>query len=387
MRETPLNSMAIIWIAFAGIVTDGLFVWPLHIVMAAGQNADITLMLTGLWGIAVALLNPARENQPALWQMIFRGLNILGVLGVVILDAVMVSELSGMLQTFYYFETPRWVLSTPLLVASASAAMRRGNVPWRVVALWVPILAAGAVIILGISFTTVHHLRPLEPNQVVQVIPVIRAAGVEAFIGLSVGVTLRMASSFAAEPPSWAWRLVSIEIPILFFILLYVVAMGSLGPEALIQVRWPLVFVLDHVTLDSTFFLSRIGIMVILTWTIGMGMGFIVHLRITQWVVSYRWPRTARWTPIPVTGWWWVGSLLITSPHAATQIVLHWIDPVVPLYLGMELLILAASRLFMKQPAPKQRGTSSITEPAGAGSVTQRSTSRSPTPTGSGSGS
>ena len=104
MRETPLNSMAIIWIAFASIVTDGLFVWPLHIVMAAGQNADITLMLTGLWGIAVALLNPARENQPALWQMIFRGLNILGVLGVVILDAVMVSELSGMLQTFYYFK-------------------------------------------------------------------------------------------------------------------------------------------------------------------------------------------------------------------------------------------------------------------------------------------
>ncbi len=358
MNQTPLNSIAVIWIAFASIVTDGLFVWPLHIVTAAGQNADIALMLAALWGMAVAIMNPAREPQPGIWQAIFRGLNTVGVVGVVILDAVMVAELAGMLQTFYYLDTPRWALSTPLLVVAASAAMRRGNVPWRVVALWVPVLAAGSVVILGISFSTVHHLRPLAPNQVVQVMPIIKATGVIAFIGLSVGVTLRMGGAMAAKAPRWPWRLAAIEIPILFFILLYVVAMGSLGPEALVQVRWPLVFVLDHVTLDSTFFLSRIGILVILTWTVGIGVGLIVHLRLTQWVVSYRWPRTARWTPILVTAWWWVGGLVITSPQAATRLVLDWIDPAVPFYLGTEFLILMASWLLLRPNAPQSPGTS-----------------------------
>ncbi len=387
MRETPLNSIAIVWIAFASVVTDGLFVWPLHIVLAAGQNAVLALMLTALWAMAVALLTPARESQQGLWALIFRVLNAAGVLGVVILDGAMVAELVGMLQTFYYFETPRWVLSTPLLAAAASAAMRRGNVAWRVISLWVPALAAAAIVILGIAFTTVNHLRPLGPNQIIQVMRVIRATGIVAFVGVSVGVSLRLGSSLAAEPPRWTWRLAAVEAPVLFFILLYVVAMGALGPEALTKVRWPLVFVLDHVTLDSTFFLSRIGIVVILTWTVGMGMGFIAHLRMSQWVVGYQWPRTARWTPILVTGGWWLAVIVISSPHTATDIILDWIDPAAPWYLGLEFLILVASRVFMKQPAPAQNGASPTAESAGDGSVAPRSPAASPSPTGSGGGS
>lgn len=378
--------MAIIWIAFAGIVTDGLFVWPLHIVLAAGQNADLALLAAAAWGMLVAVLTPVGETQPGLWRLTFRVLNTVSACGLVILDAIMVTELTGMLQTFYYFDTPRWALSTPLLLIVASAGLRRGNVPWRLVGLWVPILASVAAIILGISFSTVHHLRPLEPNQVVNVMAIIQALGVVSFIGLAVGVTLRMATSMAAEPLRWTWRLAAVEIPLIFFLVLYVVAMGALGPDALAQVRWPLVFVLDHVTLDSTFFLSRIGILVILTWTIGIGIGLMVHLRITQWVVNYHWPKLARWTPIPVAGWWWAAGLLISSPHSATQIVLHWINPVVEVYLGVEFLVLVVSKIFWRQNAPQQPTTSSTTNGSANPSVPPGSASTSPTPSGSGNG-
>lgn len=361
--------MAVVWIAFAGIVTDGLFVWPLHTVLAAGQNAEFSLLAAAAWGMLVAVLNPVREPQAGIWRWIFRALNTVGAFGLMILDAIMVTELSGMLQSFYYFDTPRWALSTPLIVIVVSAALRRGNVPWRIVGLWVPVLASGAAIILGISFSTVHHLRPLLPNQAVNVMGIIHATGVIAFIGLAVGMTLRMVTVLAAEPPRWTWRLAAIEVPIVFFMFLYVIAMGALGPEALVQVRWPLVFVLDHVTLDSTFFLSRIGILVILTWTVGIGLGLIVHLRLTQWVAKDYWPKASRWAPVAVGGWWWAVGMLISSPHSATQIVLYWINPAVAAYLGVEFVVLVASRIFMRPTAQQQPSPSTTGKTGRKGSV------------------
>ena len=203
MKDTPLNSLGFLWIGFAGIVADGLFVWPLHIVVAAGQNADIVLGIIACWGLGLALLTPPRPAQTAPWTLIIWGLNLCAVLGVVVLDAVVLSELSGMLQTFFYFDTPKWALTTPLLAVVARAAMRRGNLPWRVTGLWIPPVVFGGAAVLAVAFTTVHHLRPLEPNSFIAVGSIVNGLGVVAFLGLPAGVTLRLGGSILAKPPRW----------------------------------------------------------------------------------------------------------------------------------------------------------------------------------------
>ncbi|NMP24095.1 hypothetical protein [Sulfobacillus harzensis] len=156
MTGVKLNSVALMWIAFASVVSDGLFVWPLHIVIAAGQNAGIAVLVGALWVLAVAALSNLQPSDAGFWPTVFKGLNAVGLLGVLILDGVMLVELFGMLQTFFYFDTPRWALEVPLILAVAVATQRRGAIPWRVVTLWVPILAAGAV------WHRRHHSPPLS---------------------------------------------------------------------------------------------------------------------------------------------------------------------------------------------------------------------------------
>ncbi|NMP24094.1 hypothetical protein [Sulfobacillus harzensis] len=199
------------------------------------------------------------------------------------------------------------------------------------------------------------------PNTVIALDPIDHALGIVTYVGMSVGITLRIAGRILAEPPGWRMRVVAAAVPVAFFAMLYALAMGALGPIAITHVRWPLVFVLDHVTLDSTFFLSRIGILVVFSWTVGVATGLIVHVRMAQLSVG-RWPRMARWISPTVVLCWFVADLIIPSPHTATELILRWVNPGATVYLVLEMLVLIASHIFARskkarEPAAQPGGT------------------------------
>ena len=140
MKLVPLNSLSLLWIMSASIIVGGLFEWPLHIVMVAGQNAGISYLLGCCWAVTVAALIAPEPPAGRLWSAVLGGLNAAALIGVVAVDAIMLVQLLGMMQTVFYWQTPRWALTTPLVALSVMGAIARGGHRWRVVTLWTPIL-------------------------------------------------------------------------------------------------------------------------------------------------------------------------------------------------------------------------------------------------------
>lgn len=345
MKLPGLNGLDLLWSMAVSVIADSLFVWPLHVVQAAGQNAEIALFLGVLWGGMTAMLVRSEPPTHRLGRTLSTGLDGVAIVGLLAVDTLMIVELFGMLQTFFYFDTPRWALMTPFIALVVWTVTRPQANPWRVISLWVPAILVLGLGILLLSFTTVQFGRLLLPSTMVSVIPVIQAFKVLAYVGLPVGVTLRRMRTLLAEPPTWTWRIAALALPVLFLSFIYVITIGSIGPAALVAVRWPVVFVLDHVTLDSTFFLSRIGIVVILLWTVGEMLGLVVHLRLASRLVEDCWLRGSGWIPVLVGSAWWISAMSLSSAQSANVLLIRWINPGIAVYLIVEVVILGALRV------------------------------------------
>lgn len=343
MNQRPLNRLALIWILAATSVIDGLFVWPLHVVIAAGQNADIALVGALLWALVWTLVISNHPSQHAVAQWWTSALDIAVVLVLWAVDADMINQLASMLQTFFYFDTPRWALVVPLVVVVMFTFVRNTNTVWHIIVLWVPILLGVSLFIFGLALVNMHHPRAVLPNQVISLRSIAGAVGILAYIGLPVGVTLRRVTPRMASPPSPTLRVLAIVVPWLFLCGLYVITVGALGPEAVTAVRWPVAFTLDHVTLDSTFFLSRIGLVVVFSWTLGVGLGLIVHVRLLENVLH--WP-IIKWAA-PMA--WIIASLSLGSPQSSTAILLNVITPIAQLLVIIDLVSSIVLRVFFRR--------------------------------------
>lgn len=354
MKSVPLNSLALLWIMSASLIIGGLFEWPLHIVLAAGQNAGIAYLGGLCWAFLVAALIRTEAPTGRFWTGILGVVNALALMGVIAVDATMLVQLLGMMQTFFYWQTPRWALTIPLVMLSVMAASARGDTRWRVITLWTPLLFMVSLPVIGMAgLVSIRHGRVLLPNTVLTISPLIQGVGAIAYLGFPLGVTFRVLRTQMAEPPSLTWRLAAVSLPSIFLALLLVLALGALGTVALIHVRWPVIFTLNHITIHGAFFLSRIGIIVIFTWTLGIGLGLIAHLALASQVVASRWQPLSSVVPYIIGAGWLAISFLIPSPEAATVILNSWIEPVAETYVIVELLLTIIVRLFSKPKAPQ----------------------------------
>ncbi len=346
----PLSShrnprLLLVWGTLASVVSSGLFVWPLHLVQASGQNGVLVLPMVMGWSVLVTLLSPWHALG-GLSARIEGWLNVIAGIFSIIIDALMLIELSSMMQTFYYFATPRWAFLMPLIAIIVwVAAVQPEATLWRLVQLWAPILAGGSVLVLAMASTNVQRLRVLLPNQHIVIGPIIHGLFILSYLELPLGLVLRSIRPLLAETPAVVWRMVAAVYPWPFLMMFYLITMGTLGPAALVHVRWPLVFTLNHVTLDSTFFLSRIGIVVVFGWTVGIALGLMVHLRVFSMALARWWHPGGALLPYPVGLLWIVTALLIPSPTRASMLLVNYLDPMAAGYLGLELLCLVLWRV------------------------------------------
>ena len=362
MTRAGWNAPTLVWVVTASVLAAGLFVWPLHIVLAAGQNAVVVLGLAGGWGALVALLQPPRSARCRGLQPILTGLDSVAVAGVVLVDALVLNQLASMLQSIFYYETPRSALLIPLVMVVGLVANRTPTSAWRVATFFVPVLLVLSGGIFALATVNLHHPRALGPTPHLAVIPILHGLRIIAYVGLPLGVTLRRASARLATPPTWRWRLLAVAVPVAFLGSLYTITMGALGPAALTAVRWPVVFVLDHVTLDSTFFLSRIGLVIVFSWTLGVALGLAVHVRLLWTFVPVQ-PRVRLLGSAVVLGFWTVAALAIPSPNTSSQLLLRWIDGGAVGYLGVELILLGGLRLMTGVRRHRPRSSHTIPPP------------------------
>jgi len=317
----------------ASVLAGSLFIWPLHVVLAAGQNADLVLVLAGgtmaIWTVIVP--GVGREPTPA--AAVLDGMALVLMMAV---DGPILVSLGSMLQTFYFPETPRWALVGIFLAVVVGWTLRRPHSAPILAGLWVPLLLTGSLGMVGLACTNLRFIRVLAPLPTIGLRPLGLGLVVMAFVVLPLPITLRRYGSLRQETPRWRDRLIPAIVAWAFLGLLYAVVVGTLGPTALTQLRWPLVFTLDQVTLDSAFFLSRIGVLVIFAWTLGAAVGVLVHFDVM--VSSPRGNGVPLWAVPAIGAVWFAAILLIPSPAWATWWLVHRVNFASAGYLTLDAL-------------------------------------------------
>lgn len=338
----------LVWATTASALSGELFVWPLHLVMAAGQNSVLVLIWVVLWMVTITLISPSPTKLDGTWSTVHAWLQGVACVVLIAMDGIMLVELSGMLQTFYYFNTPRWALIFPIIVIAGWGARGISATLWRTISLWIPVLLSITFLILMISLTNVHFGQILLPNHVIILSNQLQGIFVVAYLGLPIGVTIRSLHPILAKPAPKPHRIWAAIAPWMVLSALYVVTMGSIGDQALTRLSWPVVFTLDHVTLDSSFFLSRIGLLVVFGWTVGVALGIMVHIRLLVIFSNTAAPRISHYLPLSIGILWMIETFILKSPDSAAYLLTHMFDPVSSVYLLGEMGFLLTWQLFRK---------------------------------------
>lgn len=304
--------------------------------MVAGSNALLVLVLAAGWAAVVAWLSLATGVQADA-----RGMPVLDAVAFVLIlgiDITAVSLLGTMLQVFFFFDTPRWALLAPLLAMIGWWASRPLAVSSRIVVLWMPVLIGGSLLVAALGLSNVAYPAALWPSTLIRLPEVTGGLGVLAYMGVPLGVTLRqMGSRVQGARPVDGLAAVAMLGAILGT--LYALTVATLGPAALVHLRWPVVFTLQQITLDSAFFISRVGIAVIFGWTLAFMLGALVHLAVISRVVQ----PTAWAAAVGATGIL-AGALLLSQPTVTTQWLIGIWDPLCVVYLVLELVMLGVQQ-------------------------------------------
>ncbi len=342
MRKAPaLTPVSYAFTLGVSLVADALFVWPLHVVLAAGQNAILSMLMTALWAIFIILL-PPRSHSSKWTSRVWQILNAAGGILLSTIDSIMLASLVAMLRTFYFFNTPAWafLISFALLVAWGSSQAPEA-VP-RVIMLWGPLLITISVSIMILALHNVQYPRAIWPNHVISLDTVFSGVLMMAYILTPIGLTIRWLASPQNTVPVPKIRILGLFLGGGFLVAMYCITIGTLGPSALIHVRWPIVFVMNEITVDSAFFVSRVGIAVIFGWLTIMALGFLVHARILVdgLVNTLSLPSLRFFGSYCVTGLWVAIAWFLPSPIRADSLLLKIVNPATWGYLLVEMAML-----------------------------------------------
>ena len=346
--ETPPQSLspleyATYWIT--AVIGNVLFVWPGHVVSAAGENAlgSVLAVIAGLVGSGLLHHYAIRRelaHRPPGWLL--TGTAGISLLLVGLVDGALLALLCQMLHTLFYADTPQWALLLPFLGILIWGGGMALDALGRLTQLWVPV--GGVVLAATAAIGLIHatHLRPLWPQNW-YVAPMVRGAGIMAYLVLPVGPTVILLAPRVNAPARSQRRaaLAAAGTTAVTLLAIYALVTMMLGPQAISRLRWPLVYSLETITLDSTFFISRVGLAVIFLWTAVVVLAFAVHLRLTtQWLTPKKMAPPI-WLVGGLAGLYGLGLIAFRTPSTATRWVLHTVDPIALVYLLLEHGLLA----------------------------------------------
>ncbi|MDA8194880.1 MAG: GerAB/ArcD/ProY family transporter [Thermaerobacter sp.] len=342
MSATTANPSPLTYVLMlaASLLGPALFVWPLHVVVRAGQNALWGVLLAASWAILAAWLHSPRPNAEARADgCVQTALDSLGMILLLGIDVLMLVLLAGMLKAFFLYETPRWACIFPLLAVVMWWTGHGRSAPARITAFWLPWMLIVSLAFGSLALTNATYFRAALPSTDCRLSQVVAAAYTTAYLGVPLGLTVRRLGGTVAGGPGSRYAVFGVLLAGSILLLIYGLNLATLGPDALVHLRWPSVFTLEQVTLDSAFFISRVGIAVIFVWTLGVAMAVLMHFHLATrlWVPPHRSQR--RWIVTGVMGLLVAGaSNLVLSPLAATHLILHLVNPLAVAYLGIDTL-------------------------------------------------
>jgi spore germination protein len=367
----PIGPLQFFFFLTMSMVTGGVFIWPEAVLSTAGNNAlwaitgsiMLALATTAALFVWMSLTGPGifvdRLHQT--WGFLAWPWILSFSLLRVVLDAALVTLFSQMLSTIFYPLTPLWVLKLIILAEAAWFGGRRLTILSRNIQFWFPVLAFSFFLLASLAFGNVQSWWALRPSSHVVLTPLTQAVIGTWFLWAQTDVLLTI-SHFMRPARAGLVRKLTVAA-ILFhsvvIVVIYMITVGALGPEAVMTLRWPLVYVLSNLS-SHTFYLSRPGLIILLTWTGGMVFFSASHLFCLGMNLSQLAARSFRWTPQISWGAATVefgGSFLLPSAAVASHVVLNVFDPLSLVLVSILLTVSIVIRLFMNRQRIRKNTT------------------------------
>lgn len=328
------------FIAFA-IVTGAVYIWPQALLVTAGPGALWAVIgsillgfgMNGLgllwlhWSPKGILVDRLRPWGPLRWPIL--ALHALLCLG---LDAALVALLAQMLAAVFYPQTPLWLMESLVIGLAGWFASQPLATLARNLQFWFPLLAATFFLLISLNIGHLHQTWAWRPGPWPGLSVWGRAVLGTWFLWKQNEVMLTVAP-FVRPPQLRVIRRVTwiaLGFQAIVLVVIYGTTVGTLGPQAVQLLRWPLVYVLSNLS-SHTFYLSRPGLLILVTWTGAMVFFVSTHLFCTGLNVSRLLTHSYRASPVVVS----VSSALIalaafaiTTPTQATNLVMEIFNPI-----------------------------------------------------------
>lgn len=285
----------------------GIYIWPRSLSLVAGQNAEIALGLSVLWATAIfagvtywARHAPGPTVVEKLTQTLgpFFGWVVLGVSGsltMVYLGAISALYLS-VVTTIILPGNRVWSVALFLSGFTFWMANRPAVSIVRMITLSVPGLALLTFLVGILGIHLARYPGALLPHFPVHWARVGEATVQGVFFWIPILPLATLTSMLRPVNRAKVVRVTVVTMGIQGIILLglYMLATSTLGPQGIVRLTWPMVFVYENIDL-SNFFISQIGFFVAIIWTVTFAGFFAWHVWHQSLVMEGLWraPRGA----------------------------------------------------------------------------------------------
>lgn len=290
-------------VLIASYVAGGVYVWPRSLCLIAGSNGILALILAGLWGLFIlggvaywASLTPGKTAYQKLemtggrfWSVLIAGMaGILTMTYIAAIGALYITVLTTVVIPGHR----AWALGVILMGYIFWLGTRPPISVIRLFTLTIPGLTLLTLITVGLGFENMQFPNALRPHVPVQWANVYEATISGTYfwvpiLPLATAVGLVRGRVSSKVMPTTLWTVV---IQIFLLLLLYGLAVVTLGPEGVAHATWPIVFVFENIDL-SNFFITEIGLGVAIIWTVSF-IGFIAwHVWHQSLLIEHLWRR------------------------------------------------------------------------------------------------
>ncbi|MBX5466117.1 MAG: spore germination protein [Firmicutes bacterium] len=338
----PISPGQYLMMVAISVVAGGVYLWPAYLVRAGGADALWGLLLTTAAAMGLSWLQTlwgARTRAATLAQVLARTWGkagmILGLGGTMAwclaLDGCLLSLYGDMLKEFYYPFTPAWFTTLCLMAMAGWIAAKSLSGVARNVQFWFPLVILSVAVVIASGLPNTHHWRAALPAPTLYVAPIGRAALGTWFLYVNGGVTMTLSAHVRhrGQAQTAPLALYAIAFQGFMLLVLYVVVVSTLGPAAVAELRWPIIYVFSLITVRS-FFVKGLGAFIVITWTVAMVLYQTVHLFCATWnlQMAFRWRPEGRPALVAAMGIAvWGVSLAIPSDVAAHQLIFSVINP------------------------------------------------------------
>ncbi|MCY0879899.1 MAG: GerAB/ArcD/ProY family transporter [Firmicutes bacterium] len=342
----PISPGQFLWVAGISVVAGGIYLWPQYVISLMGSNGVYALMTTTLLavGLAMAEVAVALNVQRPTYLTTLK--TILPVIGPYVLfpltailclaiDAIVLVLYGLMMQSYFYPFTPRLVIDLVILLVAAWVAVRTLSAVARSVQFWFPIILVLFVFVTVLTVPHIAYLAALKPATHFYVVPWVHSVFATWFLYADGSGIITLTPHVAWKRPRDAYLTAALAIlgQGAVLLVLYIVSVGTLGPDALSHLYWPLAYIYSLVSLRS-FFFQGVGAFVIIVWTSAITLYLAVHIFCFGWNLSSAVGNSLRASQVRVMA---VGgtvaaltlaTFLLPSIVVARAVLFHWVTPV-----------------------------------------------------------